>query len=107
MLRIVKSICLLLNALIEIHLVTQTRSFLPGQEAGNVDIVLDGEFGAFCKKPPKIAQIVTSWLQDDAKLDELSRNSAKVGNPHAASNIVLDIGRITLETMDNNYRKCT
>eukprot|EP00553_Chaetoceros_curvisetus_P009676 CAMPEP_0204633914 /NCGR_PEP_ID=MMETSP0717-20131115/28170_1 /ASSEMBLY_ACC=CAM_ASM_000666 /TAXON_ID=230516 /ORGANISM="Chaetoceros curvisetus" /LENGTH=235 /DNA_ID=CAMNT_0051652203 /DNA_START=13 /DNA_END=720 /DNA_ORIENTATION=+ len=82
-------------------------SFLPGQEAGNVDIVLDGEFGAFCKKPPKIAQIVTSWLQDDAKLDELSRNSAKVGNPHAASNIALDIGRITLETMDNNYRKCT
>lgn len=77
-------------------------SFLPGQEAGNVDIVLDGEFGAFSQKPRKIAKAVTEWVQDESMLDELSRNSARVGNPHAASNIVLDIGRITEEVMKQN-----
>jgi len=77
-------------------------SFLPGQEAGNVDIVLDGEFGAFSQKPRKIAKAVTEWVQDESMLDELSRNSARVGNPHAASNIVLDIGRITEEMMKQN-----
>jgi len=77
-------------------------SFLPGQEAGNVDIVLDGEFGASHKKPKAMAAVVTSWLQDEAKLDEMSLRSAAVGNPNAASNIVEDIGKITLDVLDKN-----
>lgn len=77
-------------------------SFLPGQEAGNVDIVLDGGFGAFQKRPKKIAETVSAWLQNDSLIDEMSKRSAAVGNPNAASDIVKDIGRITLDIMEKN-----
>eukprot|EP00551_Chaetoceros_affinis_P003805 CAMPEP_0203661292 /NCGR_PEP_ID=MMETSP0088-20131115/59534_1 /ASSEMBLY_ACC=CAM_ASM_001087 /TAXON_ID=426623 /ORGANISM="Chaetoceros affinis, Strain CCMP159" /LENGTH=607 /DNA_ID=CAMNT_0050523955 /DNA_START=102 /DNA_END=1925 /DNA_ORIENTATION=- len=75
-------------------------SFLPGQEAGNVDIVLDGGFGAFKKKPHQIADVVTSWMGDEDKLDEMSRRSSEVGNPQAASEIMEDIIRISLEKIN-------
>ena len=77
-------------------------SFLPGQEAGNVDIVLDGKFGAFSKKPKKIANIISSWLQDERQLDEMSRGSRAAGNPSAASEIIQDIIRQSLENIKNN-----
>ena len=77
-------------------------SFLPGQEAGNVDIVLDGEFGAFSKKTKKIAKTVSGWMQDDTKLDEMSVRSSEVGNPTAASDIVQDILRQSHEKIKNS-----
>lgn len=77
-------------------------SFLPGQEAGNVDIVLDGGFGEFSKKPNQIANIVTNWMKDEAKLDEMSQRSSEVGNPTAASDIVQDIFRQSVEKIASN-----
>jgi 1,2-diacylglycerol 3-beta-galactosyltransferase len=70
-------------------------SFLPGQEAGNVDFVLDKEFGAFDRDPVAIAQQVASWLQDPSELKELSHKARATGNPSAASEIVIDIGSTT------------
>lgn len=75
-------------------------SFLPGQEAGNVNIVLDGGFGAFKKRPHQIANVVTSWMQDEDKLNEMSRESSKAGNPQAASDIVEDILRISQDKIN-------
>ncbi|GFH48776.1 hypothetical protein CTEN210_05252 [Chaetoceros tenuissimus] len=75
-------------------------SFLPGQEAGNVDIVLDGGFGAFQKNPIKIASILSDWLTNDSLIDEMSKKSEAAGNPNAAADIVKDIGKITLEIMN-------
>jgi len=77
-------------------------SFLPGQEAGNVDIVVDGGFGLYRKYPNEIAGTVADWLNDDTLLEKMSINSAKVGNPNAASDIVLDIGAITQECLEKN-----
>jgi len=79
-------------------------SFLPGQEAGNVDIVLDGEFGAFCTNPRAIGDEVALWLQDEKMLAEMSRNALKEGSPHAASDIVLDIGEITQRWIQLNQQ---
>jgi 1,2-diacylglycerol 3-beta-galactosyltransferase len=70
-------------------------SFLPGQEAGNVDYVLENGFGDYCRKPAKIAETVSSWLQNPSYLAELSHKSSNVGHPQAAEEIVLDIGSIT------------
>ena len=67
-------------------------SFLPGQEAGNVDIVLENDFGKFNDKPPEIAEIVTSWLKDPDFCAEMSRRAVTVGRPNAAKEIVIDIG---------------
>jgi len=77
-------------------------SFLPGQEAGNVDIVLEGGFGKFHKYPSEIAETVADWLDDSVLLEKMSQNSAKMGNPDAASTIVKDIGSITHEWLEKN-----
>jgi 1,2-diacylglycerol 3-beta-galactosyltransferase len=74
-------------------------SFLPGQEAGNVNVVLEGGFGDFCDEPYGIAREVACWLQDTQLLEVMSNKAMEIGAPHAASDIVIDIGTITHEHM--------
>ena len=73
-------------------------SFLPGQEEGNVDFVVDGGFGAFIedRNPQGIAKEVGKRLLDDEKSLELSIAAKKCGAPNAARDIVKSIGDITL-----------
>jgi len=79
-------------------------SFLPGQEQGNVDFVVDGGFGAFIsdRDPQGIAEEVGSWLVDDEKLSKLSMAAKKSGAPHAARDIVKSIGKITHKWLQLN-----
>jgi len=77
-------------------------SFLPGQEAGNVDVVLEKQFGEFNKKPTKIAETVTSWLQDDELMARMIKSATEAGNPYAADEIVADIGKETIAWMNAN-----
>jgi 1,2-diacylglycerol 3-beta-galactosyltransferase len=70
-------------------------SFLPGQEAGNVDYVLDNDFGDYNKDPVVVAEEVACWLKDNDLMDSMSRKARAVGVPHAAADIVMDIGSIT------------
>jgi 1,2-diacylglycerol 3-beta-galactosyltransferase len=79
-------------------------SFLPGQEAGNVDVVLESGFGEYKKKPSEIAKVVGSWLQDTDLLNSLSRAAMKAGNPYAADEIVADIGQQTIAWMCLNEK---
>lgn len=74
-------------------------SFLPGQEEGNVDFVIDGEFGTFISDidTSGIAKEVSEWLLDEDKINELSKNAKKRGAPSAARDIVKQIGDITLK----------
>lgn len=77
-------------------------SFLPGQEAGNVDVVLESRFGEYQSRPSKIGKTVASWLKDSALLQSMSRAAMIAGNPYAADEIVEDIGRQTNAWMDLN-----
>jgi 1,2-diacylglycerol 3-beta-galactosyltransferase len=77
-------------------------SFLPGQEAGNVNVVLDGGFGDHCEDPDGIADEVSCWLQDEQLMTVMSRQAQEVGHPHAASDIVLEIGQATHEALRRN-----
>lgn len=77
-------------------------SFLPGQEAGNVNVVLDGGFGDHCEDPDGIADEVSCWLQDEQLMRVMSQQAREVGHPHAASDIVLEIGRATHEALKKN-----
>ena len=54
-------------------------SFLPGQEAGNVDVVLDGGFGDYVPRAKEIAETVVSWVRDEKLLDNMARNAESVG----------------------------
>ena len=77
-------------------------SFLPGQEAGNVDIVLEGGFGDYCEDPEGIATEVACWLQDTKLLDSMSSSATSVGHPNAAEDIAKSIGEITHAWMQVN-----
>lgn len=79
-------------------------SFLPGQEAGNVDVVLESNFGEYQKRPSKIGETVTSWLQDKPLLQSMSQAAMVAGNPYAADEIVEDIGRQTVAWMNLNEK---
>jgi 1,2-diacylglycerol 3-beta-galactosyltransferase len=70
-------------------------SFLPGQEAGNVDFVLDGGFGDYNRDPDQIAREIACWLQDENLLTKMSRNTKEASHPTAAADIVKDIGDLT------------
>ena len=80
------------------------KSFLPGQEAGNVEVVLEDGFGDYCEDPVNIANEVTCWLQDGNLLKTMSHAAQQAGNPYAADEIVEDIGTLTCAWMDANER---
>ena len=80
-------------------------SFLPGQEAGNVNYVVDNGFGEFHREPQQIAQHVAAWCQSPEKLADLSHHARAAGNPTAAAEIVLDIGSTTHTWMALNRAK--
>jgi 1,2-diacylglycerol 3-beta-galactosyltransferase len=63
-------------------------SYIPGQEKGNVDYVLENNAGAYATDPAEIAEIVREWLWEgsDAFQQEVA-NAAALARPGA----VLDI----------------
>jgi len=79
-------------------------SFLPGQEEGNVDYVVENGFGAYCSDsdPIGIAEEVCMWLTDRPKLEGLSRAAKLKSSPYAARDIAKAIGESTLHWMELN-----
>ena len=88
-----------------VGLPVMVTSYLPGQEAGNVDIVLNGGFGDFCEDPETIALEIACWLQEPELLEKMSRKAMRVGHPHAAEEIALDIGETTQRWMERNEER--
>lgn len=79
-------------------------SFLPGQEEGNVDYVVDGGFGAFCQDsdPAAVAEEVAQWLTNDDKMKQMAQAAKQKGAPYAARDIVQMIGDSTLKWREHN-----
>jgi len=73
-------------------------SFLPGQEEGNADFVIDKGFGTFSPDydPSAIAEEVAEWLLDDDLMFRMSKAASDAGQPTAASDIVREIGEASL-----------
>merc|ERR1712146_68618 len=67
-------------------------NFLPGQEAGNVDFVIDNGFGSYSKNPSTIADTVTSWLEDDEILATLSHKAKEAACSASTITIASEIG---------------
>ena len=94
---------MLLDALLTLFLLCRfCSSFLPGQEAGNVDVVLECGYGDYSEDPVQIAKEVDLWLQDETLMVNLSRAAQRAGNPYAADEIVADIGSQTVAWMKLN-----
>ena len=79
-------------------------SFLPGQEEGNIDFVVDNGFGAYVNvsDPIGIAEEVCMWLSDDERRAKLSRAAKAAGAPHAARDIAQQIGDSAMKWKDLN-----
>eukprot|EP00543_Licmophora_paradoxa_P004648 CAMPEP_0202450758 /NCGR_PEP_ID=MMETSP1360-20130828/9320_1 /ASSEMBLY_ACC=CAM_ASM_000848 /TAXON_ID=515479 /ORGANISM="Licmophora paradoxa, Strain CCMP2313" /LENGTH=614 /DNA_ID=CAMNT_0049069141 /DNA_START=26 /DNA_END=1870 /DNA_ORIENTATION=+ len=82
-------------------------SYLPGQEEGNVEYVVDGEFGTFIsdKDPGGIAEELVAWLNDEEKMIALSKKAGEFGAPYAARDIAKAIGDSTLKWKELNAEK--
>ena len=80
------------------------NSFLPGQEEGNVNYVVDGGFGAYCPDtdPIGMAEELCLWLKDVHKLTRLSQAAKTFGSPYAARDIARSIGESTLKWRELN-----
>mmetsp|Transcript_28943 Transcript_28943/g.43715 ORF Transcript_28943/g.43715 Transcript_28943/m.43715 type:complete len:573 (+) Transcript_28943:150-1868(+) len=87
-----------------VSLPVMLTSFLPGQEEGNVDFVLDGGFGSYINDsdPARIAEEVALWLRDEKKYENLCRSAKAKGAPYAARDIAKAIGDSTLKWKEIN-----
>jgi UDP-N-acetylglucosamine:LPS N-acetylglucosamine transferase len=82
-------------------------SYLPGQEEGNVDYVVDGGFGAYCSDvdPVGIAEEVVMCLNDENKMASMSAAAKAKGKPYAARDIAKAIGDSTLKWREINEER--
>lgn len=87
-----------------LSLPVMVTSYLPGQEEGNVDFVVDNKFGAFCsdRDPNHMAEELCMWLTDNDKMRELSLAAKAAGSPYAARDIVQMIGDSTWKWKETN-----
>ncbi len=87
--------------------------FIPGQEEGNVSLVVENGAGAYCDSPGGIAAIVSDWaggsefalsrrhlpaLGEASNMAQMAARARKLGRPRAAYDIVDEI----VELMDGN-----
>jgi 1,2-diacylglycerol 3-beta-galactosyltransferase len=62
--------------------------YIPGQEDGNMKIVVRGKAGVYAPKPKQMAQTLREWLAPGSDtLAEYSQAARKMGRPNAADNV--------------------
>ena len=64
--------------------------FIPGQEEGNVSLVVENDVGAYCDAPEGIAAIINDWAGGN-ELVQMAARARKLGRPRAAYDIVDEI----------------
>jgi 1,2-diacylglycerol 3-beta-galactosyltransferase len=70
------------------------NSYLPGQEAGNLDFVRDGGFGEFRAEPQAVAELVVERLGDEEGLARMVSAAREAGRPEATMSIAADLARL-------------
>lgn len=76
---------------------TVLSSFLPGQEAGNVDFVEEAGFGVFKSSPAQIGETVAGWLADEAALRAMEVRAQAAARPDATDAIARDLAKLVLK----------
>ncbi|MCA9959131.1 MAG: glycosyltransferase [Anaerolineales bacterium] len=70
--------------------------YIPGQEAGNVQYVLENEAGAYATEPTEIATLVHDWLTPgNETLTRMMQNAARLARPNASLEIARHICGLT------------
>ncbi|WP_322798610.1 MGDG synthase family glycosyltransferase [Thermoflexus sp.] len=58
--------------------------YLPGQEEGNVDYVVNGGAGVYAPEPEQVKEALREWLTRPGLLEALSQRATAMGYPDAA-----------------------
>jgi 1,2-diacylglycerol 3-beta-galactosyltransferase len=69
-------------------------SFLPGQEEGNVDYVVEAGFGCYQGNPAGIANTVEEWLGKSELLEQMKCNALTASRPDATMDIARDLANM-------------
>ena len=67
--------------------------YVPGQEEGNPQYLINGDAGAYCPRPAQVVNTLHVWLNDADRLAMLSENARRLSRPRAA----FDAARIIYE----------
>jgi 1,2-diacylglycerol 3-beta-galactosyltransferase len=66
--------------------------FVPGQEEGNVEYVINKGVGTWAEKPQRIAATLAQWLQpENDTLTHMTQRARRLGRPQAAWDIAAEI----------------
>jgi 1,2-diacylglycerol 3-beta-galactosyltransferase len=66
--------------------------FVPGQEEGNVEYVINKGVGTWAEKPQRIAATLAQWLQpENETLTHMAQKARRLGRPQAAWDIAAEI----------------
>ena len=79
-----------------LSLPTLMTTFLPGQEAGNVDFVKESGFGDYSPEPDVIASRVSEWFSDPPMLNSMRAAALAAGRPAATLDVAKDLGATAL-----------
>jgi 1,2-diacylglycerol 3-beta-galactosyltransferase len=67
-------------------------SFIPGQEEGNVEYVIDNGVGTWAEKPQLVAATLAQWLQpENETLTYMAQKAQRLGRPQATLDIAATI----------------
>lgn len=78
-------------------------SFVPGQEEGNVDYVLEHQAGAYAPEPAEIASLIRDWLQPgNDTLKQMAANAAALARPEATLTIARQLHHLLQEKPVNH-----
>lgn len=73
-------------------------SFIPGQEEGNVDYVLEHKAGAYASDPAEIGCLIQQWLKpNNCQLRQMATNAAALARPQASLTIARRLHRLLHE----------
>lgn len=57
---------------------------IPGQETGNVRLVIENDAGVYLPKPEKVAELIVEWLSEGSeRLQERAANAKRIARPDA------------------------
>lgn len=72
--------------------------YIPGQEVGNVEYVVEHGAGAFAEPPLSLLRTVCHWLADDARLlRQAAQQARRLGRPRAAYEIAERVWALALQ----------
>ena len=72
---------------------------VPGQESGNIDLVVQRGAGAWCPSPQQVVQQLQDWLTNPAQMQTAAQASAALAKPNSALDIAQVVNRFAQEAV--------